>query len=105
MELVEGWTGRLTWTLTEDEVAIDGTGKTVSAVDLIGADGVPADTTGDFGWDTQASGIAYYDPDSGDLQAAKSPYRLRFQVTDGSGKVRWYPGGKPLEIVVYARGV
>ena len=104
-ELVEGWTSRLTFQLTDDGAAFDGTGLTVSALDLVGNDGTAVDTASDFGWATQASGIVYYDPDSADFVASKSPYKIRYQLTDGSGKVRWYPNGKPDEIKVHARGV
>lgn len=108
-EIVEGWTGRLSWTLEHQlqgataATAIDGTGLTVSALDVTGADGTVVTTTGDYGWITQASGTVYYDPDADDLLAAKSPYRLRFQLTDGTGKVVWYPDGHAKEIRVRAR--
>ena len=102
-EIVEGWTGRLSFQLTEDGVNLVGTGLTVSALDIVGADGVPVTTTSDFGWITQLTGTVYYDPDADDLVASKSPYRLRFQLTDGSGKVVWFPNGAAEEIRVRAR--
>jgi len=104
-EIVEGWTSRLAFQLLEDGAAMDGTGITVSALDIVGADGTVVDTTGDFGWITQASGTVYYDPDATDFIAAKSPYSVRYQLTDGNGKKAWHPSGKPDQIRVYARGV
>ena len=105
-ELVEGTTRRLTFTLEQPEgTAFDGTGMTVSALDIVGADNAPVDTTGDFGWVTASAGTVYYDPDAADFNAAKSPYRVRYQITDGSGKVQWFPSGAPDTIKVYARGV
>jgi hypothetical protein len=104
-EVVEGTTGRITFQLQNDGVNVDGSGITVSALDIVAADNTVIDTTGDFGWDVQASGIAYYDPDPSDFRAANSPYRVRFQLTDGSGKVVWYSNGKPDQIIVHARGV
>lgn len=104
-EVVEGWTGRLTFQLQVNGANLDGTGLTVSALDVIANDNTIVDTTGDYGWVTQGSGTVYYDPDASDFQAAKSPYRVRYQVTDGGGKVVWFPNGKPDEIRVHARGV
>ena len=102
-EIVEGWTGRLSFQLTEDGDNLNGTGLTVSALDIVGNDGVAVTTTSDFGWITQASGTVYYDPDADDLVASKSPYRLRFQLTDGSSKVVWFPNGAAEEIRVRGR--
>lgn len=104
-EVVEGWTGRLTFQLEKNGANLVGTGLTVTALDLVACDNTVIDTAGDFGWDDEAGGIAYYDPDASDFQAAKSPYRVRYQVTDGGGKVVWFPNGKPDEIRVHARGV
>lgn len=103
IEVVEGWTDRLALQLSEDGVALDGTGLTVSALDLVDCDGTVVTTTGDFGWLTQASGTVYYDPDAADLTAAKSPYRLRVKLTDGDSQVRWYPNGAPDTLVVHPR--
>lgn len=102
-EIVEGWTGRLSWQLTEDGDNLNGTGLTLSAVDVVGSDGQPVTTTSDFGWITQSSGTVYYDADADDLLARLSPYRIRFQVTDGSGKVVWFPNGAAEEIRVRGR--
>lgn len=104
-EIVEGWTGRLTFQLNEDGAAMDGTGITVSALDIVASDGTVVTTTGDYGWLTQASGTVYYDPDSADFVAAKSPYRVRYQLTDGSGKIVWHPDGQPDTIRVLSRDV
>lgn len=100
--IVEGETTRLTIPLLEDGVALDGTGMTVSDVLLTGSDGQAVDTTGKFGWATQGSGLAYFDPASADFVAGKSPYHVRVKVTDGSSKVRFYPNGGRAEIVVLA---
>jgi hypothetical protein len=104
-ELVEGWTGRLTFQLQNQGVNLDGTGLTVSALDLVGSDGTIVDTSGGFGWVLDTAGTVYYDPDASDFVASKSPYRVRYQIADGGGKVVWFPEGKADEIKVYARGV
>jgi hypothetical protein len=104
-EVVEGWTGRLTFQLYDDGAALNGTGLTVTALDLVGNDGVAVTTTADFGWLVQASGTVYYDPDAADLTAARSPYKVRYQITDGSGAIVWYPNGAPDTIAVHRRGI
>lgn len=104
-EVVEGWTSRLTFQLTADGSAIDGTGFTVTALDLVDAHNHPVPTSGNFGWATQGSGTVYYDPDASDFVAARGPYKIRYQLTDGNSKVKWFPNGKPDEIKVWARGV
>ncbi len=104
-ELVEGATARQTFQLQRDGANLDGTGLTVSALDIVGSDGTVVDTSGDFGWEVQAGGTVYYDPDAADFVASKSPYKVRYQITDGGGKTVWFPNGKADEIKVYARGV
>lgn len=104
--IVEGWTGKLTFTLTTTSVttgvtsAFVGTGFTLSDLIITGKDGTEVDTTGDFGWLVAASGTVYYDPDAADFVAAKSPYTVRFKVTDGAGKVVYFPSADADEILV-----
>lgn len=107
--LVEGSTERELFQLREipaDGSAVadtDGTGLTVADVLLTSVDGQPVDTSGKFGWSTQASGIAYFDPAANDLKAQKSPYRVRFKLTDASAKIRFYPSHGTAEIKVLAQ--
>lgn len=105
VEIVEGWTSRLAFQLLEDGAPMDGTGITVSALDIVATDGTVVDTAGDFGWILASAGTVYYDPDASDFVAAKSPYSVRYQLTDGNGKKAWHPSGKADQIRVYARGV
>lgn len=102
-EVVEGWTKRLTFTLLTDGVAFDGSGMTLSNLYLTDARGRQIDTTGDFGWVSAAAGTVYYDPDATDFVAGAGPYKVRYEVTDGAGKVVFFPNGQSDEIVV--RGV
>jgi hypothetical protein len=101
LQITEGWTGRLPFTLKSNGVAFVGTGLTLSGCLVTGSDGTAVDTAGDFGWVSAAGGTAYYDPDAADLSAALSPYRLHFEVTDGSGKKVYFPTGKAAEIKVH----
>lgn len=104
-EIVEGWTSRLSFQVLDDGAAADRDGLTVTALDIVGNDGVAVDTSNDFGWIDDSVGSVYYDPDAADFVASKSPYRVRYQLTDGSGKVAWWPDGAADTIVVHARGV
>jgi hypothetical protein len=91
--ITEGRTTRLTFTLLSDGAAMDGSGITVSDLLITGRDGRPVATTGDFGWVSAAAGTVYYDPDASDFVASKSPYRIRWKLTDGSGGVAFHPEG------------
>jgi hypothetical protein len=98
--IVEGWTQRLTFTLTSDGSAYNGTGITVSDLIITGRDGTAVDTTGDFGWVTASAGTVYYDPDAADFSASLSPYFVRVKLTDGSGKIAYFPNGEPAQLTV-----
>jgi hypothetical protein len=100
-EIVEGWTGRLPFTLLRNGAALDGTGLTLTDCLITGKDGTTVSTAGDFGWIAQASGTVYLDPDALDFLAAKSPYTVRFQVTDGDGKIVYFPKNATDTITVH----
>lgn len=100
-EVVEGRTLRMTFTLKNNGAAFDGAGLTVSNMYLTGRDNTVIDTTGNFGWATIGTSKVYYDPDSADFVASKSPYRVRFELTDGANKIVHYPETAPDEIVVH----
>lgn len=103
---VEGSTRRMTFTLQSTDpatgvtTAFVGTGFTLSDLFITGKDGTEVDTTSDFGWLVAASGTVYYDPDAADFVASKSPYDVRFQVTDGAGKVAFFPSADADQILV-----
>lgn len=99
-EIVEGWTGRLTFTLMTDGVAFVGTGFTITNLYITDARGRAIDTTGDFGWVSAAAGTVYYDPDAADFVAGNGPYTVRYEVTDGASKVVFFPNGQADQILV-----
>jgi hypothetical protein len=107
-EAVQGETARIVLQLQEVSTAgvtsnLNGSGFTVSDLLITTNEGQPLDTGGDFGWVSAAAGTVYYDPDAADFEAAHSPYRVRVKVTDGDGKIRYYPSGKKFgEIIVGA---
>lgn len=90
LELVEGWTQRIRYQLLADDDPVDLTGCTV---EVVASDKSDAAVTfsGSAGVATAATGIVYFDPASTDLKESKQPYRMRWKVTDGSGKVAFYP--------------
>lgn len=98
--ITEGETARLTFPLEEDGAALNGTGFTVTDLVLTASSGEAIDTVGNFGWISDAAGTVYYDPDAADFIAAKSPYRVKVKITDGSSKVRFYPNHIIAQIVV-----
>ena len=108
-EVTEGWTNRLTFQLWSQSPSAStpsefvGTGFTVSGLYVRGKDGNLVTTSGNFGWVTAAAGTVYYDPDAADLDASLSPYTVHFEVTDGSGKIVFFPSGKPDTLVVYRK--
>lgn len=91
--LVEGWTERIVETLTTDGAAQNLSGVTVTLMLYDNTDTQIA-YGGTAGIDTAADGKVYFDPAAGDLLASKSPYSVRWKVTDGSGKVAYWPAGQ-----------
>lgn len=98
--IVAGETAPIVIPLFEDGAALDGTGMTVSDVLLTGKDGTQVDTSTKFAWSVQADGTVAYSPAAADFDAEKSPYRVRMKITDGTGKVRFYPNTGTAEIKV-----
>lgn len=91
-DIVEGWTGDLDFQLKADGVIVNLTGLTVELV-LTDRDGVAVTTTGNITVFDAANGKVRYIPDAADLDDAKSPYRARWKVTDGTGKIVFFPNG------------
>ncbi len=91
----EAWTERIVYKLTHDGVVLNLTGLTVS---LVGQDrnGDTVAFTGTTGVVTAAAGTVYFDAAASDLIASHSPYRLRWKVTDGSGKSAYFPRSGPI---------
>lgn len=93
----EGWTERIRYQLTRNSPAVD-MDLTGMTVDLVGNDraNLPLVFAGTIGSDDPANGIVYLDPALTDLLAAKSPYRVRWKVTDSFGKIAYFPREDPL---------
>jgi len=92
LNLIEGWTGDLDFTLKADGSAINGTGTTPTLV-LRDRNGGTVDMTGKVAWISAAAGTVRYSPAATDLKAQLSPYEARFKVTDASSKDVFFPNG------------
>lgn len=90
--VVEGWTGALPFELQTDGSAFDYTGLTVQIVlkDCHGQTVVDTSSGLSSTGGTTGGQIAYA-PSSGDFSASRTPYRVRFRVTDAQGKLVYFP--------------
>lgn len=90
-EVVEGWTGALPFTLNADGDPVDLTGLTVQLwmkdcdETQIHNSSANVTTTGSTG------GEVIFSPSSSQFVAAKTPYKLRFKVTDSTGRYVYFP--------------
>lgn len=95
LDLVQGWTERIIVELSADDAVQDLTGMTVqlqawSRGRLLTLSGISGALSG-----SESDGKVYFDPASSDLTAARSPLSIRWKVTDGSGKVAFFPKDEP----------
>lgn len=96
---VEGWTTPIDYQLEKNGAAFNATGM---AVELILRDRAGAEVTegGTTVWSDAANSIARYSPSATDLTFARSPMRVHWKVTDGAGKVAFFPKGEYEEWVI-----
>lgn len=99
-EYTQGWTAAIEHTLQHDQATFNAAGMT-PAVTLRDKNGNAIVPTGAVSWANAAVSRIRYSPAVGDLVASKSPYRLHWKVTDGSGKIAFYPQGEPIVLTVY----
>jgi len=100
LELTEGWTERISYQLGADGSAPNLTGMIVTLVLYRNGDYTIFPFLGTSGILTAATGIVYFDPAETDLVAANSPYSGRWKVTDGAGKISYFPNGTPEQWIV-----
>lgn len=94
VELVAGWTGPLDFQLLADGAPQNLTGMAVEML-LKTSGGDIIDTSGDLALLDAPAGKVRFSPDPADLVATASPLVSRFKVTDGLGKVVFFPSGEP----------
>lgn len=99
-EYTEGWTAPIEYWLQHDGVSFNATGMTPSIV-LKDRDGNAVVVSGTVEWADALTSKIRFNPANTDFIASKSPYKLRWKVTDGSGKVAYYPQGNPILIQIY----
>lgn len=93
---VEGWTERILETLEASPDAstplapISLAGLTVEIV-LRDCNEALIDVSGQSGKVTETGALVYFDPEPTDLLASSSPYYVRWKITDGTGKVAFFP--------------
>lgn len=89
-DFVEGWTDPIDVQLRRDQAAFDATGSTIAVVAIDG-NGTSVTLTGTVDWIDVTVGTVRYTPAAGDLLASRSPLKVRFKVTSGSGAVSYHP--------------
>lgn len=103
MTIREGWTERIRYRLTRNSPAVvmDLTGMSIA---LVGKDtlGNPLAFTGTVGSDDPTGGAVYFDPSDDDLVALRSPFYVRWEVTDTSNKSAFFPRSNPITWIVQA---
>lgn len=111
--ITEGWTEEIgPITLWVDRL-VDGVVVT-SRMDLTGLTVLPvicpkrsstySDMAGDLRIDADpTTGDVYLNPDAADFDASQSPYTFRFKVTDGAGKVAFWPNGAAHTVFVHKK--
>lgn len=97
-EITEGWTSPLDFQLQLNGAVFDATGMTVQAVI---ADKDRAPVTIATAWQAITTSVVRLSPGATDFKAANAPYSVHFKVTDGAGKVAFFPQGIAAHIAVY----
>lgn len=92
VDLTEGWTAGIPFTLKANDVVVNLTGMTVTLI-LRGNDAVLIDTAGDVAVTDAVNGVVTYTPDLTDVTLALAPFRAHFKVVDGTGGIAYFPNG------------
>lgn len=105
-EYTEGWTTPIEYILyhknpgTGTQATFVATGMTPAVV-LKDKNGTEVTTTGDVSWADATVSKIRYTPDSTDLSASLSPYKLHWKVTDLAGNIAFYPQGAAILLRVF----
>lgn len=106
VDLVAGWTGGLEFRVKSDGTNQNLTGMTVALFlrDDAGTLVTFTSSTGDVEATSSTGGhVTFYPPATTTLVSSGSPYSARVRVTDGTGKVVYYPSAKADVWVVYSQ--
>lgn len=96
-KVCEGWTAAIPFELLDDGATPSGTLTETPTLVMHDKNEQVVNTTGDVAILSGSLWRVTYTPDAADLQEAGSPYRVRFQFTDGS----FYPSGPGHVLQVY----
>ena len=102
LNLVDGWTERIIYTLRINGAAADLTGKTVTLL-AYGTDR-QALTLGTVGVVSEVDGTVFLDPNlPNGIRGTNSPYNIRWKVTDSQGRSAFFPsvGNEVWTVVSY----
>jgi hypothetical protein len=106
LEVVEGWTGRLPFTLYADDEEVDLTGMTVSLL-LRNQSGDVTEYEDEVTVDPDQSankGRVYFDPPENAFTVAAGPeFRARFRVVDGLDKQVFFPNCKDADLILVGK--
>ncbi len=91
VDIVEGWSGALPFTLLADGVAVDVTGQRIYIVLKDNRGTTVKDSTAGINVTNSTAGQLEYGPSSSDFSANRSPYKIRFRVKDALNKVVYFP--------------
>ena len=90
--LVQGWTEPLTAQLLDDGAVQPLTGASVVFL-LYDKNGAAVSLGGTATIADAATGQVQYAPAAGDFVAASTPHKARWKITDGAGKISFFPSG------------
>lgn len=99
VEIVEGWSGPLDFSLLNDGVAQNLTGITITgqATNRLAQ---LVDLSSDVTVLSATDGQVRLTPDTGDFPAEQSPYELRFKAVDGTNAIVFFPSGEAITLIV-----
>ncbi len=99
-QIREGWTKRMRFQLSHDDLITDLGANTVTLVGRDGTGALVIIASPKIGIEGDGStGVVYYDPDATDWTLAKSPLRLRFKFLV-DGRYAFFPSDGPMVWVV-----
>ena len=91
LSLIEGWTYPIEYELLAAGTAADLSGCSVEMV-LRDRRWRGSTTTGEVDiYDTTGGKVRFLPGTTGDLVRSKSPYSVRFKITDGTGNISYFP--------------
>jgi hypothetical protein len=98
----QAWTEPILYALTQNGNPLNLAGLTVALVgdQTLNRQLTPISFAGTVGISNATEGIVYFNPAATDLVATSSPYYVRWQITDGSVLVSFYPRLNPITWIV-----